>query len=74
MCIFVVYFVLQLCFQLPDEGNHQTHTFNVFNHTAHKIVNDVVSYVHIQTNNTYYNKDVLGLEMNKDVLKHRKQN
>jgi catechol-2,3-dioxygenase len=42
------------------------HTLEVFNHTAHKVVNAAVSYAHIQANNAYY-KDVLGLEMNKKM-------
>jgi hypothetical protein len=51
---------------LPEEGNHQMHALEVFNHIAHKVVKDVVSYAHIQTNNVYY-KDILGLEMNKKL-------
>jgi hypothetical protein len=51
---------------LPDEGNHQTHTLEVFNHTAHKVVKDAISYACIQANNVYY-KDVLDLEMNKKL-------
>jgi catechol-2,3-dioxygenase len=62
----VAYFVLQLHFRFPEEGNHQMHALEVFNHTAHKVVNAVVSYAHIQANNAYY-KDVLGLEMNKKM-------
>jgi hypothetical protein len=48
---------------LSEDGNHQTHALEVFNHTAHNVVKDVVSYARIQANNAYY-KDVLGLEMN----------
>jgi hypothetical protein len=51
---------------LPEEGNHQMHTLEVFNHTAYKVVNDAVSYAHIQANIAYY-KDVLSLEMNKKL-------
>jgi hypothetical protein len=36
----VAYFGLHLCFRLPEEGNHQTHALEVFNHTAHKVMND----------------------------------
>jgi hypothetical protein len=60
----VAYFVFQLYFRLPVEGNHQTHTLDVFNHSAHKVVNDAISYAQIQVNNMYY-KDILGLKMNK---------
>jgi hypothetical protein len=63
---FLTYFVLQLRFGLPKEGNHQTHTLDVFNYTAHKVMNDAISYAHNQPNNIYY-KDVLGLEMNKKL-------
>jgi hypothetical protein len=49
---------------LPEESNHQTHALEVFNYTAHKVMKDVISYAHIQTNNTYY-KDIIGLKMNK---------
>jgi hypothetical protein len=51
---------------LSDEGNHQTHTLEVFNHTAHKVVKDAISYACIQANNVYY-KDVIDLEMNKKL-------
>jgi hypothetical protein len=51
---------------LPEEGNHQTHALEVFNHTTHKVVKDAIPYAHIQANNVYY-KDVLGLEMNKKL-------
>jgi hypothetical protein len=33
----IVYFILQLCFRLPEEGNHQAHTLEVFNATAQKV-------------------------------------
>jgi hypothetical protein len=56
----VAYFVLQLRFWLPEEGNHQTHALEVFNHTAHKVVKDEVFNARIQANNAYYN-DVIGL-------------
>jgi hypothetical protein len=62
----VAYFVLQLRFWLPEEGNHQTHTLEVFNRIAHKVVKDTISYACIQVNNTYY-KDILGLEMSKKL-------
>jgi hypothetical protein len=55
----VAYFVLQLCFWLEDGGNHKAHALEVFNHTAHKVVKDAISYARIQANNVYY-KDVLG--------------
>jgi hypothetical protein len=60
----IVYFVLQLCFWLPEEGNHQAHALEVFNATAQKVVKDVISYARIQVNNTYY-KEVLGEKINK---------
>jgi hypothetical protein len=59
-------FFLQLRFWLPKEGNHQTHALEVFNHIAHKIVKDIISYDRIQANNAYY-KDVLSLKMNKKL-------
>jgi hypothetical protein len=62
----IVYFVLQLRFQLPEEDNHQTHALEVFNATAQKIVKDAISYAHIQANNTYY-KEVLCEKMNKKL-------
>jgi hypothetical protein len=62
----VAYFILQLHFWLFEEGNHQTHALEVFNHTTHKVMNGTISYAHIQVNNAYY-KDVLGLEMNKKL-------
>jgi hypothetical protein len=62
----VVYFVLQLCFWLPEEGNHQAHALEVFDHTAHKVMKDAVSYARIQANNTYY-REVLGQKMNKKL-------
>jgi hypothetical protein len=62
----IVYFVLQLRFRLPEEGNHQVHALEVFNATAEKVVKDVISYAHIQANNTYY-KEVLGEKMNKKL-------
>jgi hypothetical protein len=30
-----------------EEGNHQTHALEVFNHTAHKVVKDEVFYARI---------------------------
>jgi hypothetical protein len=59
-------FILQLRFQLPEEGNHQAHTLDIFNHTAHKVVKDAICYGHIQTNNAYY-KEVLGVKINKKL-------
>jgi hypothetical protein len=44
----IVYFILQLDFWLPEEGNYQTHALEVFNHTAHKVLKDTVSHAHIQ--------------------------
>jgi hypothetical protein len=49
---------------LPEEGNHQAYTLEVFKRTTHKVMKDVISYARIQANNTYY-KEVIGLEMNK---------
>jgi hypothetical protein len=51
---------------LPKEGNHQAHALEVFNHTAHKIVKDTISYAHIQANNAY-NREVLDQKMNKKL-------
>jgi hypothetical protein len=51
---------------LPEEGNHQAHALEVFNHTAHKVVKDAISYGRILANNAYY-KEVLGLKMNKKL-------
>jgi hypothetical protein len=62
----VACFVWQLHFRLPEDGNHQVHALEVFNHTAHKVVNDAISYGLIQANNAYY-KEVLGLKMNKKL-------
>jgi hypothetical protein len=62
----IVYFVLQLCFRLSKEGNHQAHTLEVFNATAQKVVKDVILYARIQADNTYY-KEVLGEKMNKKL-------
>jgi hypothetical protein len=59
-------FVLQLHIRLPEEGNHQAHALEVFNHTAHKVVKDAISYGRIQVNNAYY-KEVLDLKMNKKL-------
>jgi hypothetical protein len=53
-------------FLVAKEGNHQTHTLEVFNHTAHKVVKDAISYAHIQANNVYY-REVLGQKMNKKM-------
>jgi hypothetical protein len=62
----VACFVLQLHFQLPEEGNHQAHTLEVINDTAHKVMKDAISYGHIQANNMYY-KEVLGLKISKKL-------
>jgi hypothetical protein len=51
---------------LPEEGIHQAHALEVFNHTAHKVVNDTISYTHIQANNVYY-REVLGQKMIKKL-------
>jgi hypothetical protein len=51
---------------LPEEGNHQAHALEVFNHTAHKVIKDAISYGHIQVNNAYY-KEVIGLKLNKKL-------
>jgi hypothetical protein len=66
MCFLLHIFVLQVHFRLLEEGNHQTHTLEVFNATAQKVVKDAISYAHIQSNNTYY-KEVLGQKMNKKL-------
>jgi hypothetical protein len=62
----VSYFILQLHFWLPEEGNHQVHALEVFNHTARNVVKDAIFYARIQANNAYY-KEVLGLKMNKKL-------
>jgi hypothetical protein len=62
----VAYFVLQLCFRLEEGGNHEAHTLEVFNHTAHKVLKDAIYFARIQTNNVYY-KEVLGQKMNKKL-------
>jgi hypothetical protein len=62
----IVYFVLQLHFWLPEEGNHQVHALEVINTTAQKVVKDAISHSCIQANNTYY-KEVLGEKMNKKL-------
>jgi hypothetical protein len=59
----VACFVLQIRFWLPEEGNLQAHVLEVFNHTAHKVVKDTISYGRIQANNAYY-KEFLGKKMN----------
>jgi hypothetical protein len=51
---------------LPEEGNHQAHALEVFNHTAHKVVKDAVSYACIKANLAYY-KDVLCQKMKKKL-------
>jgi hypothetical protein len=62
----IAYLVLQLRFRLPEEGNHQAQTLEVFNATAQKIMKDAILYARIQANNTYY-KEVLGQKMNKKI-------
>jgi hypothetical protein len=62
----VAYFILQLCFWLFEEENHWMHALEVFNHTAHKVVKETISYACIQANNTYY-KEVLGQKMNRKL-------
>jgi hypothetical protein len=62
----IAYFVLQLHFRLPEEGNHQAHTLEVFNTTVQKVVKDAISYARIQANNTYY-KEVIRQKMNKKM-------
>jgi hypothetical protein len=42
------------------------HALEVFNHTAHKVMNDAISYGRIHANNAYY-KEVLTLKMNKKL-------
>jgi hypothetical protein len=42
------------------------HALEVFNHTAHKVMKDAISYGRIQANNAYY-KEVLTLKMNKKL-------
>jgi hypothetical protein len=66
----VACFVLQLRFWLPEEGNHQAHALEVFNHIAHKVMKDAISYGCIQANKAYY-KEVLGLKMNKNLRSSR---
>jgi hypothetical protein len=39
--------------------NHQAHSLAAFNHIAHKVVMDTISYARIHANNAYY-KEVLG--------------
>jgi hypothetical protein len=51
---------------LPEEGNHNVHALEVFNHTAHKVVKDAVSFAHIQANNAYY-REVLDQKINKKL-------
>jgi hypothetical protein len=42
------------------------HALEVFNHTAHKVMKDAISYGRIHANNAYY-KEVLTLKMNKKL-------
>jgi hypothetical protein len=53
-------------FPVGGGGNHEVHALEVFNHTAHKVMKDVISYARIQANNAYY-KEVLGQKMNKKL-------
>jgi hypothetical protein len=46
-------------FLVRGGGNHEAHALEVFNHTAHKVMKDAISYARIQANNAYY-KEVLG--------------
>jgi hypothetical protein len=62
----ITYFVLQLRFRLPEKGNHQAHTLEVFDATAQKVMKDSISYARIQANNAYY-KEILGQKMNKKL-------
>jgi hypothetical protein len=62
----IIYFVLQLCFRLPEERNHQAQALEVFNATAQKVMKDVISCARIQANNTYY-KEVICEKMNKKL-------
>jgi hypothetical protein len=64
MCFLLHILFCMLCFRLPEEGNHQLDTLVVFNCTAYKVVKDTISYTRIQVNNMY-DKEVLGLKMNK---------
>jgi hypothetical protein len=66
MCFLLYIFILQLHFQLPEEGNHQAYTLEVFNANAQKVMKDAILYARIQANNTYY-KEVLGEKMNKKL-------
>jgi hypothetical protein len=47
-------------------GNHQDHTFVVFNHNAHKVMMDAIFYARIQANNLYY-KEVLHKKLIKKL-------
>jgi hypothetical protein len=47
-------------------GKHQWHALAVFNRDAHKVMNDAISYAHIQANNQYYN-EVLHHKMSKKL-------
>jgi hypothetical protein len=49
-----------------EMGNHQDHQLAVFNHNAHKVIKDAISYARIQANNQYY-KEILGQKMNKEM-------
>jgi hypothetical protein len=62
----IAYFVLQLGFWLPEEGNHQAHAPEVFNTTSQKVMKDAISYARIHANSAYY-KEVLGQKMNKKL-------
>jgi hypothetical protein len=57
---------LHLRFRLLKTGNHQEHTFAVFNYNAHKIVKDTISYAHIQVNNQYY-KEILHQKLSRKL-------
>jgi hypothetical protein len=47
-------------------GNHQDHALAVFNHNAHKVIKDAISYAWIQANNKYY-KEILGQKLHKEM-------
>jgi hypothetical protein len=47
-------------------GNNQDHTHVIFNHNAHKVMKDVISYARIQANSQYY-KEILHQKMNKKL-------
>jgi hypothetical protein len=48
----IIYFILQLCFLLPEKDNHQAHALEAFNAIAQKVMKDAISYARILANNT----------------------